>query len=760
LSITLSPGGDGANDIIINTLTDLENSAPTLLKLAGAIVAELDQPVSTFPAASSPVTLKYQGGNNSWTLGNFTFGLCGSVCGSISTLAPGQDLLTYTKTFPTTIGDGFASDTNSAEPRTFTAPVGQYYLLVELDLTLTANVGASVQLGSVGIQGTGAAGGTYKTRFYKKVSGSTLLKEALKSAFAGFVLPLHSKTYQNLAPGDYLYHQFNATMNLGFGGTLGLDKVYFSGQYQSDIQSAPAAPGIDTSVTAEVKAGATFGVTFKYTSSYEAMLWKADATAGRFHLYRSKTADNNFDIGGTITVIADPIVTLSAGSLGTLASQVLKPSTAMVVNQLFSGPAQNEVNNWVTEAGNKINCWLQPFQQGQTALQWAIDQTRSSFLLIDVTFDLTAAGFEQAWDKVIAGDFNGALALPDGGVSLDVGSGLESFYARKTSVTFHLFGLFTAEWDQSHLDNYSILYAGNNTFHLIERIGNRQISTINGRAREVDLYFAAQATSTPAGLTLAQIDLHILLKAKNNAGFGKSIAGFLSETVTGAVATTLAGMLRDSAQQGNSTETLELIFKQSAYGKLTSSETGPRSVLVEAPDTANYNAFAAACDRFESTSPANFSVLNAMDLTYTVWRTWNIAANDTYPAPASDLPSRRNPGNSSLGSPAKSYLDAQFNRPSSWELVDFALQNASDFMNLCEDLKDLATLAKDPGTAWSCLRSDLGRITKNDLPSDFLIPTAFALTTLMGQAGVQPAISGPAPGKAQEPAIVVTLSYS
>jgi hypothetical protein len=261
-------------------------------------------------------------------------------------------------------------------------------------------------------------------------------------------------------------------------------------------------------------------------------------------------------------------------------------------------------------------------------------------------------------------------------------------------------------------------------------------------------------------LTLAQIDLHILLKAKNNAGFGKSIAGFLSETATGAVAATLAGLLRDSAQQGNSTETLELIFKQSAYGKLSSSETGPRSVLVEAPDTANYNAFAAACDRFESTSPANFSVLNAMDLTYTVWRTWNIAANDTYPAPASDLPSRRNPGNSSLGSPAQSYLDAQFNRPSSWELVDFALQNASDFMNLCEDLKDLATLAKDPGTAWSCLRSDLGRITKNDLPSDFLIPTAFALTTLMGQAGVQPAISGPAPGKAQEPAIVVTLSYS
>jgi len=757
VSITLSAGSDASNDIQIGNLTDLQNSASTLFKLADSIIGYLNQPVSSFPSADSPVTLNYQSGNISWTLGNFTFGLSGGVSGSISILQPGQTILTFTKTFPTTIGTGLDTDTSTAATGTITVPDGQFYVGVELDLTLAANAAANVQIGSIGIQGSAGTSDTFAVRFYKNVAGGTLLKDALAAAFEGFVLPLHSQTYQHLQPGDYINHQFNATLALGFGATLGLDKVYFSGQYEADIPGAPAAPSVNASVTAEVKAGATFGATFNLTGSYEALLWKADANTGRLHLYRNKTTDVNFNFGATVTVIADPTVTLSSGNLQTLVNQVLPGGTGAVVNQLLTGPAQSQVNTWVSEAQAKINSWLQPFQQGQTQLQVAIDNTQSSFLLVAASFDLTALGFTTAWSTVIAGDFNGALALPTGGVSLDAGSGLENFHTKTTSVTFNLFGLFRAEWDTSTIDNYSILYAGNNTFHLIERIGDRQTSVLNGRGREIDLYFAAEATSTPAGLTLGEIDLYVQLKATANGGFGKLIAGFFSKATTGEAATQITKQLLATAQQSNATEILELLFKPSAYGRLTSSTlNGNRPIINEPADEANYGSFAAACSQFESSPPANFSISNPMDLDYPTWRTCNIIANNGSVSPNS-VPSRINIGNPTAAAP---FLNQRFNSSIPAALISFTLDAAGSFMNLCEALKNLAALIESSNASWNELRSNLQNIIQNDVPSDFLIPTAYALSTSLGQVGVQPLMSGPAPVAPEEPTITVTLVYS
>ena len=60
---------------------------------------------------------------------------------------------------------------------------------------------------------------------------------------------------------------------------------------------------------------------------------------------------------------------------------------------LLSGQAQTQVNTWASDLQSKITSWLQPLQQGKTALQLAIDDTNSSFLLTDFTFDITQPGF-------------------------------------------------------------------------------------------------------------------------------------------------------------------------------------------------------------------------------------------------------------------------------------------------------------------------------------------------------------------------------
>lgn len=193
---------------------------------------------------------------------------------------------------------------------------------------------------------------------------------ALQAAFAGFVLPLHSQTYHNLQPGDYLFHQFNATLNLGFGASYGLNQVLFSGQYAGDINAVPGGPTLNTSANLQVQAGATLSAGFKCTGSFEALLWKTSGTTGRFHLYKNNVTDKYFNLGATVSVIADPTVNISAGNLQNLAGAVLPGTTGEVVGDLLSGQAR-----------------------GKTSLQLAIDDTNSSFLLTDFTFDLTQSGF-------------------------------------------------------------------------------------------------------------------------------------------------------------------------------------------------------------------------------------------------------------------------------------------------------------------------------------------------------------------------------
>lgn len=764
MSLTLSFGSDSSNDISIPSPLDLANAlnaTPTVLKFAQAAIALLTQKVSAVPPAS-PLTLNYQSGNNSWTVGQFTFGLSGGVCGAVTVLAPGGQLMKYTNAFPTTIGTGLTTSTNASIDETITVPAGSFYVAVELDLTLGVSGAANVQLGEVGIQGSANASDTFTVRFCKNIPGDTLFRDALAAAVAGFILPLHNATYKNLAVGDYLYHRFNATLNLGFGATLGLDKVYFSGQCKKDIPAAGAtALSVDTSVKAEVKAGASFNATFKYTGTFEAMLWKSDSQTGKLHLYRSTTTDANFNIGAQVTVIADPSVSLNTRSLQSLAQNVFPGGTGTVLGSMLTGSAQTQVSNWISNVQKKITAWLTPFQQGQTQLETAIDRSTSSYLLSNVSFDLTALSFANAWSDIIGGDFVSALGLKDGGASLDAGSGLEYFHTVETSISFSLFGAFKSEWSHANIANQTLLYKGSNTFALVEAIGQRQTETFNQSGRSVDVYFTAQATSSPGGLTINEADLHIELSATNTPSFAQSIGQLLSQLATGAQANQLVRAISASAQQNGAQQTLSLTFSPAAYGKLQAASLGRNSITNESFDRSNYQAFAQACSQFfGSNSPANFSVLQPMDLTYDVWRIWNIAVNDIYPPAPSDVPNRRSFQSPGSGSYAWSYLDAQFNHPSNKILIDYDLSSASEFMNLCDDLHALATVAASNSTSWSNFVADLKFIVSHDVPFDFLIPMTSALASLMRQMGAQPTLTGPAQLPDQVNSMTVTIAYS
>jgi len=760
MSITLSAGGDGSNNINIGALADLESSERTLLGLAAETVAGLDMTIASLPPATAPSKINYQSGNNSWTLGAYTFGLSGGVCGSIQVIQPGKDLLTYTKTFATSIGDGLNSTTNKANTAKKDSGTA-YYLAVELDLSLGANVAAKVPaLGPIGITAKGSGSTTFAVRFCKQVAGAALLRDALAQAFAGFVLPLHPQTYQSLQPGDYLFHQIDATLNLAFGATVGVNQVFLSGESKAALPNAPAAaPSVTLSGEVAVNANGSLGVSFQYTNSFEALLWKTDGSTGHLHLYANHSADPTFTAGATAALILDPKVNLSTVNLGALAQQILPGDTGAEAAKLLSGAGQSEVTSWVNDAQTKINSWLQPFQQGKTALEVTIDALNDRMLLLDVTFDLKAVGFPSAWKQAVAGDFQAALAQSNGGMTLDPGSGLEDFHHQKTDVTFNFFGKFQAEWSSAQITNSSILYAGNNTFKLVDRTGYQEITNVNGSGREIDLYFTVEATSSAAGgLTLQPPELHVLLRATKNPKFGSAIAGILSMAETGQTASQLFSQFKAAVDKGNSPQTLEMVFSANACGKVTYATKNPDGTLAnEDADTANYNAFAYSCAQLNAgSSPGDFSVSSPMDMNYDCWRDWNVACNGAVPA----IPLRRDSGNVTAG---LAWVNTHFGSLDA-QNINAYLQEASDFLNLCEDLQKLSTLGVSSPSghepSWLSVTTELGDIVHKDVPSDLLAPTAYALTKLMFMAGAQPSLSGPAQNPSPEPGIAITLRYA
>jgi hypothetical protein len=763
MSISLSGGSADIqiDDLNLKDLIDPKKGEPTVFQLPFKIVAGFDQPIANFPLMNVALDVPYKSGNNKWTLGDFTFSLSAGVSNSIGIYGPGHTIFQYTKTFPTSVATALDAK-SAATSGSITVPAGQYYVAVELQLSLTASDGAKIKLGEVGIQGSAGVNDVYTVRFLKNVPSSTLVKDAVRQAFAGYVLPLHPETFDRLQPGDYLYHQFNASLNIGFGASLGLNEVFFAAKYKAQIPDSPAVvPALDASAKVALQANASLGATFKYTDSFEQMLWKSDANTGHLHLYRNHATDPAFNVGATIAAIAQPSVNFGPVNVVTLVQKALPGGTGSTAGKVLQGHAQAHATNWAKDVEVNVSSWLKG-DLGKASLQLAIDDLNSSTLLMNLTLDLTKAGFQSAWKQLLAGDFVAAFAQTEAGISLDPGSGLENFHHQKTDLTLNLFGKFKAEWSDAQITDLDVIYTGNNTFQLIENIGLQDISTVGKSGKEVDLFFAAKGTSATAsgqGTALGPPELHLLLKAGDNPKFAFALEQLLAQTATGPLALQLKNQIAASTKQPKSTQTLELIFSSTAYAKLTASRLNSDGTIAsEALDQANYDTFAQACWQAEPgiiADATDFSVHQKLDLTYEVWRRWNLLANGKDPNSAS--PSRRHPGSPTAAEP---FLNQRFNSPLTLETIPIVLQDASNFMNLCEDLVSLANLPPDGGNSWTNLCNELKGIIHSDIPVDYLAPTGFALTELVRQGGAQLSLSGPAPGASQENSITVTLRYA
>lgn len=767
MSISLTIGN--LDPLSVSGLKDLVGEArATNLKLGPEFSAFLGQPLAALPPHFNSTGVQFTGGAPAWTRPSgtavpFTFTLSAGVCGKISVITSG-DLLRYTDGFSQTVAPGLSTlDANSNAVKTIPVGAGEAFVVLELEFQLSGRVTASYQPGVYGVSTTDTAATALSVAFYKSCPPSMPLQDAVKQAFAGFVLPLHEKTLEHLSAGDYLHYNFSANLQLGVGANIGYDKVFYAGTTTQSVPGTASAVTLTGAIAPQVQAGAKFCFAYDYSGAFEILLWCDAARKASLHLYRARV--QNTTAGANFGVTLSPG---SAGSLGATTAQVKNLMTGSLpanVQATFRDKvmpaAEDELAKYVGELNGKVTSWLTRTNVQVASLDLAIQHTGSRFLLTDYTLDLNNPNYAGAWKSMIEGRYLDALQMPDTGVTLATGSGTEALFKTAAAIKLNLFGALHAAWTTDTFSNSSLVYAGNNVFHLLTVAGKDVLAVRDATQKEMTMYFAAEADLSTAGSRIPPPQLHCVLQADSKPDFGRELGRLMELLSTGPAVQALAASVAATAQQPKSTVTLHLVFEpgQDAYGGLDASNLQHGKPDDENKDRKNYEAFAEACRQVFKDGPASLQ-WDGQRLTYGLWRDAWIASNDQWPAPEGSVPNRRE--HAGCGPGVQAQLDGALSGLSGSsgqaQLIFYALEAAAQFMNLCDDLRALAaqTAAYTPGT-WPSFVAELAGIVKNDLDTDFMPATMLALAMLCG--GTPTAVSGPIAALPLGTSIGVTMTY-
>jgi hypothetical protein len=484
---------------------------------------------------------------------------------------------------------------------------------------------------------------------------------------------------------------------------------------------------------------------FQYATKFEALLSKASGTA-RLHLFRSETATTattlkaelTYDGNATASItsnaqtVGDSIVT-AAGGAGTPGGQAIK---AVV------GAASGEVDKYVNEVNDKLTSWLKKANGIQANLQVAIETSSARTVLAGYDFDLTSTNLAAAWQAAIDGDF--VKALQTGAVSLDIGSGLERAYQAKTTFSCNFFNLWKFTSWQQFSSNVSFVYAGNNVFHFVAKVGRTTETDSMGAMHSMDFYFSATADSSGTNASNITADLHIDLTAQKDRKAADRIATLLGQIGGGSACDALATSMHAFATNSpNGTAQLKVTIPASAYHRVQCDpyigdkpQTGST-----ANDAQNWKAFTQAADDLSAWPLKDLSTVSDQGLaffkSFNAWISLNEAGN------GSTKPNRVNIGNPFNNWPQS--FPASIDT-SSRLFVVASMMAGQSFMNFCADLRALADAAdvNAAGTTWEGLLAMITKAIRSDLNVDFLRPAALATIRLCrAPGGALSTISGP-----------------
>ena len=610
-------------------LKDLRADLNLAFALDTTLLPLLATTLDKVPASSTRSVVSYTSPALSWSPEGsaVTFGLQGGASGVLEIVTAG-DLLTYT--------DGL----NAPETQSVTAVAGTAYVRLTLGFSLAGNAAGTYSGGAYGVKAGGSAATVYNITFAKAFASSTTVRDAIAQTFEAYTLPLHPATLRNLNDGDFLLYRFDGNVHLSFGAYAGLSKVLYAGQSSVDVVQSFGSPLARLSVATKptVTLGTKLDFALAYATQFEALLSKSAGLA-RMHLFRASTSGSSttlkagmtFD-GNTTALITPHVQTVAdslvhaAGSAGALAQEALK----QVLSQTG---AVAEIDKYLAEVNDKLTSWLNRANGVQANLQAAIESSGTRTVLAGYAFDLASPAFDQAWELAAKGDFVEALAT--GSVTLDVGSGLEKAYQRNTSFACHFFNLWSLSTWSDFQSKTSLVYAGNNVFHLRANVGRTVETQSMGAMRSLNVYFAASADAGSSGaLSSANVDLHLDLTAQAEPKAAMAIAMLLLALGDGPRCDALGhGMRVFAANAAGGTAQLQVTVPASAYSRLRCDPyIGSKPQTTDnTADAANWDAFAKAAEDLNAWVLAQLSVLSESQLArlrgFAAWAELNQAAN-------------------------------------------------------------------------------------------------------------------------------------
>jgi hypothetical protein len=703
--------------------------------LGGELTAFLDQTLQSMPAGSV-TSLTLNSGNPSWNLGDLpgkipvTFSLNAGASATV-TVQRGGSLFSYAAEF-----DG----TNKTD---VPGKSGAIYLITEFSFHVNGTLSGNAPVGAIGVSVN--AGGQAKNivRNYKAFPPDTKLQDALQLALAGFTLPFHGQTINQLGDGDAIYYTFDGSVNVGFGATYGW-KTAIGGYNLSDISSgfATAAKVVDVSTKGvTVAANAGLALKFNWSRSFECFLErsKPDAGAGSAMLHLSAGKSSSRSVGlsadGGIQSISAPQITANAASVSNLIIGKLggnSPAIQAAVQPVVA-TAQIEIQKYLADANNWLNSLTQKVQShGSIALAAAFEGSSQFTSAFTWNFDLANANFAGAWQDAIGGDFVKALAT--GAATLASGSGYESLHSSNTKVSLALFGLAQFVSMDSYFAKSTLRYASGQ-FFMETSAGKVHTSSSKSRSSSASIYLDGTATSVAGAGPLGnlKIQFHGILSTKGDKtqfakmgrlakGLGVAFNGMPAGAQLIAIGDTLTSM-SEAAKPGAAV--LHAIYDLSALQTLEADAyvNGKQSAPPHLLDAANWVSYAAASDQIPS-DPASFLAIwqpsSPFYKKYGNWAAFNALANgfiDTStgePLPRTD---RRQAGN-----PTPSVLRGFFGntlKDLTCQQLTFYWEAGQQFMNLCDDLRAVISQVGGKSLDWDSLTSQLERIAGDDLDSWF-----------------------------------------
>lgn len=675
----------------------LQDQVEPRFRFADEVISHWNKPVEELPAHTKLDFNLSQGANWKTSTG-ICFGLTGTAECHLEIVAAGG-VIEYLDNLNATSKTGLPAEEYG----------GSVYVKLSLDFTITGNVHGSGTVGPLGISGNARSTAGTSFVFAHKVKCGTLLKDAIASSFANLVFPFEPSCAVQMESGDLAQVNFHGAMSYGLQLSYGLASYSFSAPSVSTaLESCTKGVASLSLPSASVDIGASFRIGCTHSDDFTAIVQKLDSAQAFLYLMRAHKTGASGSVGFGAQVAVNTTATLSLDET--------KLSDA--VNQVTHGLAGSQVldlhASLQAKLSDKTTNWINNVVQDGAGFSAAWDAQSSRTLILKYHVMLNnPAALGHSWDYFCVGDIRSAVGA--GGLALDPGSGISNEISRSFTVGVTFFNFFHAQNVSSYFQKTKAYVTDDGNIRFLFDVGEESDSTTAKALQKARIHFVAEAEAKQP----ADVKLEIELSETNSRDDARDMAaipGYLSPSPQSS--SSANDMLQFVAAHPKGTLNLNCVLESSAYGKLTCSPyNGNKPPADQSVDANNWQVF-------HDATPALLSLDYAAGVTYKLWQQWNEAANGASGAALAD---RRHCGDAAAG---EAFWEG---RPSEVQLrLNYFCLASSDFMNLCDDLQQLAQLlstTKIPDD-WNRLLDDLKGIVLRDVNTDFAKPAVASMLKL------------------------------